>query len=110
MTYDQQLAQRIRETIGNRPDLTEKAMFGGLAFLINGHMSVAASGQGGLMVRVDPADSDRLVAATDAQLMEMRGRTMSGWLRIATESVATDSELEKWVNMGVDYAATLPPK
>src|ERR1700745_1282399 len=110
MTYDHQLAQRIRETIGNRPDLTEKAMFGGLAFLINGHMSVAASGQSGLIVRVDPADSDQLVATTDATLMEMRGRTMAGWLRVATDSVATDSELKKWVAMGVDYAATLPPK
>src|ERR1700756_5549581 len=106
MAYDTQLAERIRRIIGGRPDLTEKSMFGGLAFLINGHMSVAASGQGGMMVRVDPTDGDKLVQTTDAELMVMRGRAMKGWLRVGTDSVEQDADLEQWVNRGVDYAAS----
>ena len=82
MAYDENLADRIRELIVGEPDLTEKKMFGGLAFLIGGNMAVAASGQGGVMVRVDPADSDRLVATSSARLAEMRGRPMQGWLRL----------------------------
>jgi TfoX N-terminal domain len=110
MAYDEALAARIRDRIGAAPDLTEKKMFGGLAFLIGGNMAVAASGQGGIMVRVDPAESDALVSATPAAPMEMRGRQMPGWLRLATEDVASDSALGEWVERGAAYARSLPPK
>ena len=85
-------------------------MFGGLAFLIGGNMAVAASGQGGILVRVDPEESDELVASTPAEPMEMRGRQMAGWLRVDTADVASDDELAAWVDRGATYAASLPPK
>ena len=110
MAYDEKLAERIRELVAGERRLTEQKMFGGLAFLIGGNMAVAASGQGGLLVRVDPAESDRLVASTDAYLMEMRGRTMRGWLRVDAEHVRTKRELAKWVERGVAYARSLPAK
>jgi TfoX/Sxy family transcriptional regulator of competence genes len=110
MAYDEDLAASIRALVGDRPDLTEKKMFGGLAFLIGGNMAIAASGQGGILVRVDPEESDALVATTPAELMEMRGRTMAGWLRIDTAAVADDNAMAEWVERGVGYAASLPPK
>src|SRR5262249_29961685 len=93
-----------------RPDLTEKKMFGGLAFLVGGNMAVAASGQGGLLVRVDPAESDELVATTGAHAMEMRGKEMKGWLRVDSGDVESDAELVRWVERGVGYAGSLPAK
>ena len=110
MAYDEDLADRIRELVGQQTGITEERMFGGLAFLVRGNMAVAASGQGGLMVRVDPDDSDRLVAKTSARPMEMRGRTMSGWLRVGSEHVRTKRELRAWVDRGTTYARSLPPK
>jgi TfoX N-terminal domain len=110
MAYDEALAARIRDMLGTRPDVAEKQMFGGLAFLIGGNMAVAASGQGGVLVRVDPTESDGLVATTPAELMEMRGRSMRGWLRVAAEDVGTDPELRGWVERGAAYAASLPAK
>jgi TfoX/Sxy family transcriptional regulator of competence genes len=110
MAYDEDLANRIRELIGTEPDLTEKRMFGGLAFLIGGNMSVAASGQGGLMVRVDPAEGEALAAKPNAGPMVMRGREMAGWLRVGDEGVRTKRQLEPWVRRGVAYARSLPPK
>ena len=110
MAYDQHLADRVRELISGEAGLTEKKMFGGLAFLVNGNMAVAASGQGGLLVRVDPGDSDRLVARSRAEPMEMRGRSMVGWLRVPAEGVKTKRQLEGWVVIGSEYARTLPPK
>jgi len=110
MAYDEELAGRIRALVGDRDDLTEKKMFGGLAFLIGGNMAIAASGQGGILVRVDPAESDALVATTAAELMEMRGRSMAGWLRVETAAVGDDAALGEWVGRGVGYAASLPPK
>jgi TfoX/Sxy family transcriptional regulator of competence genes len=110
MGYDEDLAGRIRELLGPRRGLTEKKMFGGLAFLIGGNMAVAASGQGGVLVRVDPEESDRLVARTHARLMEMRGRSMQGWLRVDDEHVRTKRQLAPWVERGAAYAASLPPK
>ena len=110
MAYDEELADRIRELLGARRGLTEKKMFGGLAFLIHGNMAVAASGQGGVLVRVDPEDSDRLVARSHAYPMEMRGRSMGGWLRVDPEHVRTRRQLEPWVERGAAYAASLPPK
>src|SRR6187200_1233167 len=100
MAYDEDLADRIRELVAGEPGLTEKKMFGGLAFLIGGNMAIAASGQGGILVRVDPAQSDDLVAKTSARLMEMRGRSMQGWLRIDDEDVRTKRQLAKWVELG----------
>ena len=85
-------------------------MFGGLGFIVAGNMAVGASGQGGLLVRVDPAESDALVGSTPAYPMEMRGRTMAGWLRVDSADVAADDELARWVERGVAYARSLPPK
>jgi len=110
MAYDEELADRIRGLLAGQTDLTEKKMFGGLAFLIGGNMAVAASGQGGVLVRVDPARSDELVATTNARLMEMRGRGMQGWLRVDPEDVRTKRELAKWVRLGSTYARSLPAK
>jgi TfoX/Sxy family transcriptional regulator of competence genes len=108
--YDEDLAVRIREMIDSEPDVTEKKMFGGLAFLIRGNMAVAASGQGGVLIRVDPATSDKLLATTSASPMEMRGRTMKGWLRVDAEGVRTKRELARWVRLGATYARSLPGK
>ena len=110
MAYDEELAGRIRALLGGRDDLTEKKMFGGLAFLLGGNMAVAASGQGGILVRVDPEESDELVASTAAEPMEMRGRQMASWLHVDTADVAADDELAAWVDRGATYAASLPPK
>lgn len=110
MAYDEDLANRIRELIAGDPDVTEKKMFGGLAFLIGGNMSVAASGQGGLMVRIAPEDTDALVKEPHARPFEMRGREMEGWLRVDAEGVQTTDELQPWVERGVAYARSLPPK
>jgi TfoX/Sxy family transcriptional regulator of competence genes len=110
MAYDEDLANRIRELIAGEPGITEKQMFGGLAFLVGGNMSVAASGQGGLMVRVDPEDTAALVARPHARPFEMRGREMRGWLRVDAEGVRTKRQLEPWVKRGVAYARSLPPK
>jgi len=110
MAYDEELAARIRELLAGKKGVTEKKMFGGLAFLVGGNMAVAASGQGGLMVRVDPAESDALVAKTAATMVEMRGRQMPGWLRLTSEDVLTKRELAKWVERGSAYAGSLPAK
>jgi hypothetical protein len=110
MAYDEELAGRIRALVGGEPGLAEQPMFGGLAFLVGGNMAVAASGQGGLLVRVDPAESDALVAETNARPMEMRGREMRGWLRVDAEDVATEAELRRWVGLGTAYARSLPAK
>ena len=110
MAYDEELAARIREQVSGEDGLTEQQMFGGLAFLVGGNMAVAASGQGGLLVRVDPARSDELVETTPAEEMEMRGRRMSGWLRLDSADVAVDDELAAWVRRGVEFARSLPAK
>ena len=110
MAFDEHLAARIRRLVGDRPDRTEKKMFGGLAFLVGGNMAIAASGQGGILVRVDPEESDALVAATPAEPMEMGGRSMAGWLRVDTAAVTDDAALAEWVERGVGYAGSLPPK
>jgi TfoX/Sxy family transcriptional regulator of competence genes len=110
MAYDEELAARIRELVTGEAALSEKKMFGGLAFLIGGNMAVAATGGGGLMVRVDPDQSDALVSTTSATVMEMRGRAMSGWLHLETVAVAGPGELQEWVGRGVSFARSLPPK
>jgi TfoX/Sxy family transcriptional regulator of competence genes len=110
MAYDEALADRIRELIVDRTGLTEKKMFGGLAFLVGGNMAIAASGQGGILVRVDPAESDQLVAKTKAHVAVMRGHEMAGWLRVDSGDVGTKRELAKWVERGTTYARSLPAK
>jgi hypothetical protein len=110
VAYDEILAARIRELIGNEPTLAEQKMFGGLAFLIGGNMAIAASGQGGVLVRADPEESDTLVATTNARLMEMRGRQMRGWLRVDPEDLRTKRQLATWVELGTTYARSLPAK
>jgi TfoX/Sxy family transcriptional regulator of competence genes len=110
MAYEEELADRIRELLGGERRLTEQKMFGGLGFLIGGNMAIAASGQGGLLVRVDPVQSEKLVATSNARPMEMRGRQMQGWLRVDTEDVPTKRQLARWVRIGAEYARSLPPK
>ena len=110
MAYDEELAERVRALVADVPAVEEKKMFGGLGFIVSGNMAVAASGQGGLLVRVDPDESDALVGSTAAYPMEMRSRTMAGWLRVDSADVAADDELAGWVERGVAYARSLPPK
>jgi TfoX/Sxy family transcriptional regulator of competence genes len=110
VAHDEELADRIRELVGDQSGVTEQKMFGGLAFLIGGNMAVAASGQGGVMVRVDPAQSDKLTASTKARYVEMRGRLMQGWLRVGAEDLRTKRQLAKWVQLGTTYARSLPAK
>jgi TfoX/Sxy family transcriptional regulator of competence genes len=110
VAYDENLADRIRELLGGEKSITEQKMFGGLAFLVGGNMAVAASGQGGLLVHVDPDEGTRLVGRTSAEPMEMRGRSMKGWLRVGADDVRTKRQLSKWVTLGADYARSLPAK
>jgi TfoX N-terminal domain len=110
MPYDHDLAARIRGIVADEPTLTEKKMFGGIAFLISGNMAVAASGHGGLMVRVDPSQSGTLISTTPARMVEMRGRPMSGWLYLDAADLGAAGELTAWVRRGVSFAASLPAK
>ncbi|HTW99501.1 MAG TPA: TfoX/Sxy family protein [Acidimicrobiales bacterium] len=110
MAYDEDLANRLRELLAGEEGITEKKMFGGLAFLLHGNMSVSASRRGGLLVRVDPAESEELVSRRHVELMEMGGRSMDGWLYVAPEGIRTMRELSSWVGRGVQYAKTLAPK
>jgi TfoX/Sxy family transcriptional regulator of competence genes len=110
MAYDEDLANRIRELVSGEKGVTEKRMFGGLAFLIDGNMSVSASGKGGLLLHVDPDATDELLAKPHAEPFEMRGRAMRGWLRVDAEGLKTKAQLELWVARGVGYARSLPPK
>src|SRR3954465_249864 len=109
MAYDEDLANRIRELVADEKG-TEKKMFGGLAFLIGGNMAIAASGQGGLMVRCNPDETEALLKKPHARTFEMRGRSMNGWLRVDDEGVRTMKPLKPWVKVGVTYARSLPPK
>lgn len=110
MAYDEDLANRLRELLADEPTVTEQKMFGGLAFLIGGNMAIAASGEGGVLVRADPAQSDQLVQSSPARPMQMRGREMAGWLRVDTDHLRQKRQLAKWVKIGADYARSLPPK
>jgi TfoX/Sxy family transcriptional regulator of competence genes len=110
MAYDEDLASRIRELLADTPDVTERKMFGGLAFLVGGNMAIAASGQGGVLVRVDPEQSDELVSTTGARVAVMRERPMPGWRRVDAEDVVARDELATWVARGSTYARSLPAK
>ena len=110
MAYDEALADRIRELLGSESGVEEKRMFGGLGFMVHGNMSVAASGQGGLLVRVPPDDTEGLADGEHVEPMVMRGREMRGWLRVDSDGVRTRHQLEGWVKRGVAQAKSLPPK
>ena len=110
MAYDEELANRLRELLSGERGITEKKMFGGLAFLLHGNMCVSASGQGGLLARVDPRGTQSALARPHVALMEMGGRSMDGWLRVAPEGVKTNRQLSAWVTRSLAYARTLPPK
>ncbi|MGV0676645.1 RNA methyltransferase [Mycolicibacterium fortuitum] len=110
MAFDPDLADRIRELTASESSLDEKRMFGGLAFLVNGNMAVAATREGGLMVRVSRDEGEKLMQRDHVEPMVMGGREMRGWLRIAAPGVKTKRQLQAWVGRGVDYAKRLPPK
>jgi hypothetical protein len=110
MAYDEVLAQRIHDLLDGEPGLTSKKMFGGLGFMLDGHMAVAASSSGGLMVRADPATGEQWVDGETVRPMEMRGRAMHGWLFVDAQAVADDEQLQVWVDRGAGYVRTLPPK
>ncbi|SDO79052.1 Transcriptional regulator of competence genes, TfoX/Sxy family [Pedococcus dokdonensis] len=110
MAYDEQVAQRIRDLVAGDLDVTEKKMFGGLAFLVNGNMSVAASSKGGLMVRLDADEAQRLLEQPAVRPFEMRGKPMNGWLRVDEAGFETEPQLREWVDRSVEYARTLPHK
>jgi TfoX/Sxy family transcriptional regulator of competence genes len=110
MAYDEDLANRLRELLAGEEAVTEKRMFGGLAFLLHGHMSVSASRNGGLLARIDPEDTEKALARPHAARMEMGGRTMDGWITVAPEGLRTKRELASWVKRSVAYVKTLPPK
>jgi len=110
MAYDEDLADRIRAVMQGQDGVTEKRMFGGLAFLVNGNMAVSASGQGGLLLRVDPGETESVVREDGVTRFEMRGRAMDGWVRVDPSAIASDQELTRWVMVGASYAGSLPPK
>lgn len=107
MAYDQELADRLRETLTGEPDVVEKRMFGGLAFLVSGHLAVSAGGRGGLLLRCDPAQTDALLADARVTPFMMRGRELSGWLHVEVDESVRDDELSRWVEHGVGYARSL---
>ena len=110
MVYDEELAHRLRELLSGENGITEKAMFGGLAFLVHGNMAVSASRNGGLLVRIDPADSEAALARPHVALMEMGGRTMAGWITVLPEGLKTKRQLAQWVKRALTFVKTLPPK
>jgi len=110
MAYDVELADRVRAVVAGEPGLTEQRMFGGLAFLLHGTMAVAAAGQGGLLLRVDPARTESLLNEPHVRRFQMRGREMDGWLQVDAAAVETEDDLRSWVAHGVAYARSLPPK
>jgi TfoX/Sxy family transcriptional regulator of competence genes len=110
VAYDNDLADRIRELLGPLSGVDEKRMFGGLAFLINGNMAVAVSGQGGLLVRVPPEDTEKLLGRAHVSPMVMGGREVRGWVRVDADGVKTTRQLTGWVTRGGDHARSLPRK
>lgn len=110
MAYDDVLAQRIRDIVRGEPGLSEKRMFGGLAFLVHGNLAVSASSQGGLLVRIDPADAQSLTSLPGARRFEMRGREVDGWLGVDVAALASEDDVRHWVDTGLTYARSLPAK
>ncbi len=109
MAYDEGLAQRIREVLSERSDVSEKRMFGGLAFLAGGHMCVGIVKED-LMVRVGPEAHERLIREPQARVMDFTGRPMKGFLYVGSKGFESDADLQRWVARGVSYALSLPAK
>jgi TfoX/Sxy family transcriptional regulator of competence genes len=110
MAFDEVLAQRLREALRSESEVTEKRMFGGVAFLVHGHMSVSASGQGGMLVRVDPAMTGELTTDPNVHIAVMRGREMPGWLRVDDAGLESAAQVRAWVKRGLAFARSLPAK
>jgi hypothetical protein len=110
VAFDERLAERIRRVLGDEPGVTEQRMFGGLAFLVGGNMAVAARGQGGLLIRVDPGQHDAMLGEPGTDTMVMRERAMRGWITVTPEACAKPADLRRWVRRGLAYAKTLPAK
>ena len=110
MAYDEELARRLRELLAVEEGVTEQRMFGGLGFMVHGHMAIAASGQGGALVRSDPDEADRHIASGEASPFLMRDRPVTGWVHVRPDHLGTDEELQRWIDVGVGHARTLPPK
>jgi TfoX/Sxy family transcriptional regulator of competence genes len=110
MAYDEELAKRVRRVVQDEPGLSERRMFGGLAFLVNGNMAVSASSQGGLLLRVDPDQTESLADARHVRRFRMRDREMNGWLHVDAEVLETDDDLRRWVAHGLTYARSLVAK
>jgi TfoX/Sxy family transcriptional regulator of competence genes len=110
VAYDVELADRVRALLIFEPDIAERKMFGGLSFLIGGHLAVGVSGSGGLLMRAEPGETEELLAQPHVEPFVMRGRAMNGWVRVRADGVADDEELKRWVESGVGYARSLPPK
>jgi TfoX/Sxy family transcriptional regulator of competence genes len=110
MPYDEKLAERLRTLLAKERNVTEKKMFGGIGFIVRGNMCVSASGKGGILVRIDPEESDAAIARPHATLMEMGGRKMAGWIRVDAAGLKSERELESWVRRALEYVKTLPAK
>jgi TfoX/Sxy family transcriptional regulator of competence genes len=110
VAYDEDLADRIRELVTHERGVTEKRMFGGLGFLVDGNLAVSASGRGGLLVRVEPGETAALLRRAHVHPFETRGRELDGWLRVDDAGVRTKRQLESWVRRGVAFARSVPPK
>jgi len=109
VAYDAELAERVRAVVATEPGLTERRMFGSLAFLVGGRLAVGA-GRDGLLLRCDPAETETLAREPHVGRFVMRGREMTGWLQVDPAAVADDDALRTWVDRGVAYARSLPPK
>jgi TfoX/Sxy family transcriptional regulator of competence genes len=112
MAYDERLAEEVRERlrVATGGALTEKAMFGGLAFMVDGHLTIGASRTGGLLVRTDPADADEVLALEGVEPMVNAGRKMPGWVFVAADVIRDEGSLDDWIERSLGYVTTLPPK
>ena len=109
MAYDEALASRVRATLGDNPAISERQMFGGIAFMLAGNMAIGVS-KDDLMVRIDPDDQDEALAQPNVRILDMTGRPMKGWILVAPEATEDDADLQGWVEAGLDFAGSLPPK
>ena len=109
MAYDEALASRVRETLSDNPEISERQMFGGTAFMLSGNMAVGVR-KDELMIRIDPDDHDEVLAQPGVRISDMSGRPMKGWILVAPEAIEDDTDLQRWVEAGLDFAGSLPPK
>lgn len=109
MAYDERLADRVREALADRPNLTEKKMFGGIGFMLSGNMATGVSG-GDLIVRLDPEEGEKALDEPGVRMFDRTGRPMTGWLLVEPEAIETEDGLRRWVDRGAAFAESLPPK